>query len=286
VRARRYTLLDVFTATRLQGNALAVVHDADGVSDAVMHAFAREVRISETSFLQAPDAADADYRNRIWMAAGEIPFAGHPSLGAAAAVARVRAESSVTYVQETRAGLQTVDVEGADGVAYVSMLQHAAEAGPELDPGEVLGAFGLEEDDVHPELPCQVMSTGLPCVLAPLRDEAALGRLWPDYDRIAAIVAPHDGALVYLFHARPDAGAVRARSFARSAQRGEDAATGAAAGPLAAYLARHTGALRLEIVQGVEMGRGSRLCTEIEGDRVRVGGDTVVVVDGSVFLDA
>ena len=91
--ARRYTLLDVFTSTRLEGNPLAVVHDADDVPDELMHAFARETRLSETSFVQSPTVEGADYRNRIWMPAGEIPFAGHPSLGVAAAVARIRTRS-------------------------------------------------------------------------------------------------------------------------------------------------------------------------------------------------
>ena len=87
--------------------------------------------------------AGADYRNRIWMTGGEIPFAGHPSLGVAAAVARARGESSVTYTQETGAGLQPIDVEVADGVTHASMLQEPAVFGPELDPAEVLGAVGL-----------------------------------------------------------------------------------------------------------------------------------------------
>jgi len=283
--ACRYTVVDVFTANRLQGNALAVVHDADGISDAVMHAFAREVRLSETSFLQSATVPDADYRNRIWMMGGEIPFAGHPSLGAAAAVARVQAETSITYVQETVAGCQPIDVEVDDQLAHVSMLQEPAEFGPELDPGEVLGTLGLDVDDAHPELPCQVVSTGLPHVIAPVRDASSLGRVWPDYDRIAQLAAPHGCVVVYLAHVEPEAGTARARSFARSAETGEDPATGSAAGPLAAYIAQRTGALKLEIAQGIEIGRGSRLCTEVEGDRVRVGGDVVVVVDGTVFLD-
>jgi len=281
----RYTVVDVFTASRLQGNALAVVHDADGIPDPVMHAFAREVRLSETSFVQSATVPEADYRNRIWMMGGEIPFAGHPSLGTAAAVARVQAEASVTYVQETGAGCQPIDVEVDDHVAHVSMLQEPAEFGVELDPAEVLGALGLDADDAHPELPCQVVSTGLPHVIAPVRDAGALGRVWPDYDRIAQLTAPHGCVVVYLAHVDPEAGTARARSFARSAETGEDPATGSAAGPLGAYIARRTGTLRLEITQGVEMGRGSRLRTEIEGDRVRVGGDVVTVVDGTVFLD-
>jgi trans-2,3-dihydro-3-hydroxyanthranilate isomerase len=285
VRACRYTVLDVFTATRLKGNALAVVHDADGVPDAVMHAFAREVRLSETSFLQSPTAAGADYRNRIWTMSGEIPFAGHPSLGAAAAVARIRSEPAVTYVQETGAGLQPVDVQLDDSLARVSMLQAPAEFGPELDPADVLGTLGLEADDAHPELPCQVVSTGLAHVIAPVREERALARVWPDYDRIAQVIGPRGCFVIYLVHVDAERGTARARSFAREAEMGEDPATGSAAGPLAAYVAQRTGALRLDISQGVEMGRGANLHTEIEGDRVRVGGDVVVIVDGTVFLD-
>jgi trans-2,3-dihydro-3-hydroxyanthranilate isomerase len=281
----RYTVLDVFTATPLQGNALAVVHDADDVPDSVMLAFAREVRLSETSFLQRPTAEGADYRNRIWMTGGEIPFAGHPSLGAAAAVARARAESAVTYVQETRAGLQPVDVDAADGVVHVSMLQEPAELGPELDPDEVLGALGLEAEDGHPELPCQLVSTGLRHVIAPLRDAHVLSRVWPDQDRVTAVVGPHRAMTIYAVHVDPEAGEARARSFVRAPEAVEDPATGSAAGPLAAYIAQRTGALALDITQGVEMGRGSRLRASVEGDRVRVGGDVVVVVDGTVFLD-
>jgi len=285
--ARRYTMLDVFTSSRLQGNPLAVVHDADGIPDAVMHAFARETRLSETSFVQSPSAAGADYRNRIWMMSGEVRFAGHPSLGVAAAVARERGEASVTYTQETQAGLQPIDVELAGAAIHASMLQEPATFGPELDPSDVLGAVGLSDDDAHPELPCQAVSTGAFHVLAPLRDGALLAGLWPDYDRIASLLAPYPGGLcLYVAAVDTDAGTARARSFATRAESGEDPATGSAAGPLCAYLAQRTGLDRLTVSQGVEMGRASQLVAAIEGDRVRVGGDAVVVADGSVFLDA
>ena len=285
--ARRYTLLDVFTATRLQGNPLAVVHDADAVSDAVMHAFARETRLSETSFVQTASERGADYRNRIWMMSGEVRFAGHPSLGVAAAMARERGDQRITYTQQTQAGLQPVDVEVADGAIHASMLQEPVEFGPELDPAEVLGAVGLGEDDAHPELPCQAVSTGAYHVLAPLRDGALLSGLWPDYDRISSLLAPFPGGLcLYVTAVDHDAGTARARSFATRAEMGEDPATGSAAGPLCAYLAERTGLRGITISQGVEMGRASRIVTRVEDERVRVGGDVVVVADGSVFLDA
>jgi trans-2,3-dihydro-3-hydroxyanthranilate isomerase len=285
IAARRYTLLDVFTSTRLQGNPLAVVHDADDVSDAVMHTFARETRLSETSYVQSPSTAGADYRNRIWTTGGEIPFAGHPSLGTAAAVARAQSESSITYTQETGAGRQPIDVEVAEGVTHVSMLQEPAAFGAELDPAEVLAAAGLDAGDAHPELPCQAVSTGLWHVIAPVRDAAALERVRPDHDRIAALLAPHGAICLYLAHPQPETLTASARSFFGRAEAGEDPATGSAAGPLCAYLADRAGMLRITVTQGVEMGRASRLVTQLEGDRVRVGGDAVVVLDGTVFLD-
>src|SRR5215208_5021170 len=156
----RFTWLDVFSGERFQGNGLAVVHDADGIPDATMQGIARETRLSETSFVLDSGADGADHRHRMWTLGGEIPFAGHPSLGVAAAVARARGETRATYVQETGAGLQEIEVEGNGEHAGVSMLQEPAEFGDELDPGEVLPLVGLEEDDADPDLPVQVVSTG------------------------------------------------------------------------------------------------------------------------------
>ena len=282
--ARRYTLVDVFTSTRLQGNPLAVVHDADGLPDQVMHAFARETRLSETSFVQTADDPQADYRNRIWMPTGEIPFAGHPSLGAAAAVARERGEDAATYVQQTRAVRQPVDVEAAGGIAHCSMLQEPLETGPELDPAEVMAALGLEPAAAHPELPCQPVSTGLRHVLALVRDDpGALRAMRPDFPHVGRLLAAHRATCLYAAVVDTERGRARARSFFGD---GEDPATGSAAGPLCAWLAARTGVPALEVMQGVEMGRASRLSCRLEGERVRVGGDVAVVVDGTVHLDS
>jgi trans-2,3-dihydro-3-hydroxyanthranilate isomerase len=92
------TWLDVFTSTPLRGNGLAVVHAADPVDDATMLAFARETQLSETTFVQSPRADGADYVNRIWTTEGEIPFAGHPSLGTAVAVAHLDGRRTASYL--------------------------------------------------------------------------------------------------------------------------------------------------------------------------------------------
>src|SRR3954467_4980960 len=135
--ARALTWPDAFTDRPLTGNGRAVVHDADGLDDATMLAFARETRLSETTFVQAATEPGADYRNRIWMTQRELPFAGHPSLGTAVAVARARGERAASDVQQTGAGLQEVEVDIGDRVARASMLQEPATFGPEVEPGAV-----------------------------------------------------------------------------------------------------------------------------------------------------
>ncbi len=246
--------------------------------------FAQEMRLSETSFVQS--AQGADYRHRIFMPTGEIPFAGHPSLGTAVAVARARGRSAVTYAQETIAGRQPVTVELDGDRAHASMLQEPARFGDELDPEDVLGAVGLAGSEIAPDLPAQFVSTGVWQAMACVRDPAALGRALPDYDAIARVLAPREALTLYLAHVDPETGRVAARSFVRTAVEGEDPATGSAAGPLCAHVAARTGCERLEIVQGVEIGRRSVLYAEIAGDRVRVSGDVTVIVDGEVLLDA
>jgi trans-2,3-dihydro-3-hydroxyanthranilate isomerase len=163
------------------------------------------------------------------------------------------------------------------------MLQEPAVFGPELDPAEVLATVGLTAADAHPELPCRPVSTGVWCVMAPLRDAAALARIAVDQAALAALLGAQDAIVVYV--AAPDlhTGAVRARSFTGSVV-GEDPATGGAVGPFCALVAAGGGPTRLEVTQGVEMGRPSRLRAAVEGDRIRVGGDVVVVVDGRVTL--
>jgi trans-2,3-dihydro-3-hydroxyanthranilate isomerase len=283
VSEHRYTLLDVFTSVPLQGNPLAVVHDADDIDEATMLAFARETRLSETTFVQSATVAGADYRNRIWDLRDELPFAGHPSLGTAVAVARARGETSAAYVQQTIAGLQPVEVELTGRLARASILQEPAVFGAELDADDVLRCAGLSAPDADPELPVQVVSCGVPQVIAPVR-AGALARVRPDWPAVGELLDANGAITLYLSAVDTATGRARARSLARDASMGEDPATGSAAGPLMAYVAQRTGAMELTIAQGVEMGRPSELRCAIEGERVRVSGDAVVVIEGTLAL--
>lgn len=279
-----YLQLDVFTSVRLEGNGLAVVLEAAALSDAAMGAFARETRQSETTFVQPASVEGADYRNRIWTIEGEIPFAGHPSLGTAVAVARSRGLTEASLVQQTGAGLQPIDVELDDDAAHASMLQEPAELGERPEPAEAMAAVGLEADDAHPDMPPQLVSTGLPTLIVPVMDDGAIGRCAPDFDAIAGVLGRHPQGNVYVAWCDLERGRAHARMFTAMVMGGEDPATGSAAGPLCVYLAEHAGVQRVDIAQGVEMGRPSRLVAELEGDRVRVGGDVMVVAEGTVRL--
>jgi trans-2,3-dihydro-3-hydroxyanthranilate isomerase len=284
VPARRLTWLDVFTAKPLAGNGLAVVHDADELDDTTMLAFARETRLSETTFVQRADRGGADYRTRIFTMNGELDFAGHPSLGTAVAVARSRGEARASYVQQTRAGLQPVEVELDGRAARASILQEPADFRAVLD-ADVMLPLGLDPADAHPELPPQVVWTGLAHLLIPARDASVLGRVAPQADAVRTLLQEARAEVAYLTAIDPAASTAEARGIWTSPYGiAEDPATGSAAGPLMAYVNARLGLTTLTVTQGVAIDRPSRLDCSLEDDRVRVAGDAVVVAEGEVWL--
>jgi trans-2,3-dihydro-3-hydroxyanthranilate isomerase len=285
----RVAYLDVFAERPLAGNGLAVVDDADGVSDEVMLAFARETRLSETTFVQSAREKEADYRNRIFTVEQEVPFAGHPTLGTAVAIARWQGLERADFVQETHSGLQPIEVRSEGEGWRASMVQNEAEFAEELDPGAAMAVVGLGLADAHPELPPQLVSTGLPSVIVPVAAVGAIAGAEPDLGAIDELLA---GATLradetpnfYLVWCDPDGERARARMFSSGTPGGEDPATGSAAGPLCAYLAKRTGRERLVISQGEEMGRPSVLETEMEAGRPRVSGSVIPLIEGTVAL--
>jgi trans-2,3-dihydro-3-hydroxyanthranilate isomerase len=269
----------------MAGNALAVVHDADDLDEATMLAFARETRLSETTFVQSATEAGADYRNRIWTVVEELPFAGHPSLGTAVAVARASGQTGrIRFVQQTVAGLQPIEVTLSDAGDTASMLQEPATFGAELDAAEALAPLGLEAKAADPHLPPQIVSTGLPQLILPIRSAADLTKIVPNFTAIHDLLEPHKTFGIYAAYCDPAAGTAQARYFFRDLRVAEDPATGSAAGPLCAYLNHHAGFPAVEITQGVEMGRPSRLRAEAVNDHIRVSGNVVVVIDGILKL--
>ncbi len=237
----------------------------------------------------APTGSSADYVNRIFTVVDEMPFAGHPSLGTAVAVAHERGDTDASYVQRTHAGEQPVDVHLDGRSARASMLQEPATFGDEADRHAIVAASGLSPDDLDPAIAPRYVSTGVWHLIVVLREPTALDRVRPaDAGALSEALQPGGGICLYLA-APHGSGGDPARWHARSFFLGtagvrEDPATGSAAGPLCAYLAGETGVRALTIEQGVAMGRPSILDTSIEDDRVRVGGDVHVISTGTVHL--
>jgi trans-2,3-dihydro-3-hydroxyanthranilate isomerase len=276
----RYVLLDVFTDTPLTGNQLAVFTDAAQLTAHDMQRLARELKLSETVFVLAPEQG-GNARIRIFTPVTELPFAGHPVLGSAVLLAVERGREQV--ILETGSGLVPVTVQsGGERTAYGSMQQPIPTWGAYERPQELLAALGAE----RPALPVERYVNGPTHVLVMLESEAAVAALSPDLQALSAL----GGLGVSCFAG--SGGRWKTRMFAPALGVAEDPATGSAAGPLAVHLARH-GAIafgeRIEIRQGEELQRPSLLHARAVGsartlERVEVGGSAVIVARGEFLL--
>jgi trans-2,3-dihydro-3-hydroxyanthranilate isomerase len=252
-----------------------------------MQRLATRLRLSETSFVQAPTQPDADYRHRMFTIAQELPFAGHPSVGTAAAVVRRRGgPSTATVVQQTGEGLQRLEVELHGDRARVALEQSPATFGTEIPSGALMSAFGLGAGDARPDLTPRLVSTGLPTVVIPLRDPAALGRVAIDWPAVEAAVGTHaDVSFLNLYLVAERApGMWSARCFGQDIAGGEDPATGSAAGPLGSYLQATVGGDRFEIDQGVEMGEPSHISVAVRDGRPTISGAVQFLGSGTIEL--
>lgn len=280
-----FRLVDVFTPRPLAGNQLCVVPEPADVDDGTMQALAREIGFSETTFVTR-SGVDR-YAMRIFTPAIELPFAGHPTLGTAfVMVSEGRVGSPA--IQEVAAGEIPVEVDMATNTAWMTQLP-VEFAAPFDDRGSIARTIGLEVHELHPDLPVQTVSTGLPATIVPLRDTAVLRRAVPDARLIREAVAASGGKELYLF-ALTSEGAT-ARMFDAEFGSGEDPATGSAAGPLGAYLAEYgLAGMPGEVLirQGEQVGRPSELHVRARREegawRVRVGGGVHVVGRGEFRL--
>jgi trans-2,3-dihydro-3-hydroxyanthranilate isomerase len=284
-----FVTVDVFTDKRFGGNPLAVFPDARGMSDADMQALASEFNLSETTFVLPPADAANTARVRIFNRRAEMPFAGHPNVGTGWVLTRQgRAKDGKLRFEEI-AGLVEIEVGDTITIAAPQPLS----LGPEMPVELVAACVGLAPGDVMTTTHKPVSaSVGNSFVIAEVTGDA-LTRATPDIGRFRA-AATHYTAMgpnrlpLYLY-AR-DGNRIRTRMFSPLSGTVEDPATGSAATPLSALLLSLTPAAMgtYDIVQGVEMGRPSRLLCSAhratDGIRAKVGGGCVPVLEGTVEL--
>jgi trans-2,3-dihydro-3-hydroxyanthranilate isomerase len=305
VKEYRFVQVDVFTDVAFGGNPLAVFPDAEGLTSEEMQKLAREMNLSETTFVLPPSHPDANFKVRIFTPLAELPFAGHPVVGThwvLAHLGRVGLTEPVTEVRlELGVGVLPADLEVAEGLVQRVVITSARPRFLHVleDVGDLASALGVPAEAITDTgLPVQVVSTGIPSLMVPIRSLAEVQEMNPSRLNVGALRSlcePLGTATVLVFTfetERPEA-TVHVRLFAPALGVPEDPATGSANGTLGAYLVFHEavpvseGTNHFLSEQGAEMGRPSTLFLLVdrsggEVTRVRVGGQVVPVIEGTV----
>ena len=297
----RYITADIFTDTRFGGNPLAVLPNAPDLSDELMLAITREFNYSETVFVQPPERPFNTRKLRIFTPGGEVPFAGHPTVGTAhvlAAIGEIPLEGEETRITfEEKVGLVPVRIVASDGAPVFCQLTatQLPLVGPALPPNADLAAMlNIDENEiVNNSLKPQSVSCGLPFVFVPVRDRHTVARARLNLDRWERTLKGGWADMVFIMalDGQYPSSDVHARMFGPGANVPEDPATGSACAALGGYLAmrapQRDGTLRWVVEQGFEMGRPSIL--DVEADlaegkikAVRVGGNSVLVMQGTL----
>ncbi|HEX3929073.1 MAG TPA: PhzF family phenazine biosynthesis protein [Nocardioides sp.] len=273
---RRFSQVDVFSSEPLAGNPVAVVHDADGLDAAQMQRFAQWTNLSETTFLLPPSDHAADYRLRIFTPGGELPFAGHPTIGSAHAwlEAGGAPRSAVELVQECGAGL--VRVRRGQRLAFAAppLLREGPVSAEERVA--VLTALALTDDDV---VDLSWGDNGPGWVVALLRDASAVLAVRPDWSSFGDL----DIGVVGAYPADSPC-AVEVRAFSPGLGVVEDPVTGSLNASIGQWLAGDRLPTSYVASQGTALGRAGRVYVERDGDTVWVGGDATTTVSGTVEL--
>lgn len=301
----KFYQIDVFTDRPLTGNPLAVFPSAEGLDSETMQALAREMNLSETTFVLPADRATR--RVRFFTPASEIPLAGHPTIGtwwtlAELGTLKLAADGVTQVTQETGAGILPVYIYSTEGTPVrVVMIQARPQFGPSVtDTGALGAALGGGMQTVLRDPVPQVVSTALPQLMIPIASLGELEQL-PSGGNGSTLVellrgVGTDCAMCYTTETVDPEVTVHCRMFAPGLGVPEDPATGSAAGALGAYLVRNgqvkpeNGLATITVEQGIEIGRSSRIHVEIalsvsgEIDEVRVGGQAVTVITGEVHL--
>jgi trans-2,3-dihydro-3-hydroxyanthranilate isomerase len=288
--------VDAFTDTPLRGNACAILPQADGLDSETMQAIAREMNLSETSFVLPSQVAD--FRCRYFTPAEEIPLAGHPTIATVHALVELGLiDADQRWVSlELPAGVISIERRQQDsgGTLYV-MTQLKPEFGRRINRSELATVLRVPENSVRPDLPVQIVSTGTPQLMVPLMSLTALKNANPDAGRVLEL---RERAKFFSLHAfteetLEEASTAHSRHWAPAASGlFEDPVTGSASGGMAAYLLQYElvkpGTLRFE--QGDFMQRPGRVHAEVEfaSEGVvgppRIGGEAVLVMQGTIRI--
>lgn len=281
----KFYIVDCFAEEKYQGNELLVVKVDRPISDEEQQKIAREINFSETAFILSDKKDDGGYDVHIWTPnVGEMPFAGHPTLGTAHII-RYMYEGGTNETVRLNLKVGQISVRVTDD--GMTMSQNPPEFGEIVSREEIADIYGLEAADIRDDYPIQWVSTGIEAVIIPLRTRAALQRLLTDKDKFMAYVKRHPKNYCnHLFFVDMGDNIIAARCLMEDII--EDPATGSANGDLAGYMIQHSffgsNDVKYTVVQGEDMGRKSILHVHaaLNGDNwlIEVGGNCFVVAEG------
>jgi trans-2,3-dihydro-3-hydroxyanthranilate isomerase len=296
-----YLHYDVFTREPLTGNQLAVFLEGRVFAPERMQSLAREMNFSESTFILPAERADTDIRMRIFTPGVELPMAGHPTVGSTFALAHagVIAPGTMRFVFGLGVGPVPVTLEWEDTrLRFVWMTQRDPTFGPVVAGVQhVAAALGVAPVDLASDMPIQEVSCGLPFLLVPFATRAGVDRAMSEAGamrRLATLTGLDLSVFLFTLESGKPEATVYSRMFAPQFGIAEDPATGGASGPLGAYLVHHgfvrgDASQHIVSMQGVKMGRPSRIHIAIGGTReritdVRVGGEAVLVARGELVI--
>jgi trans-2,3-dihydro-3-hydroxyanthranilate isomerase len=292
-----FYIVDVFAEDKYAGNQLAVVF-GEGVmslSDAEMQQIAQEMNYSETSFSPSSQTEDGGYDVRIFTPQKELPFAGHPTLGTAYIIQQEIIQKPLEQVI-LNLGVGQIPVtwtQDEDGDEIFWMRQNNPEFYHTLEANLVAEVLGLEVSEIDPKFPIQEVSTGIPFILVPLKNLAALKKAKVNLEKYSKLMEITHSTEIFVFSPEPYSpeNQISARMFAPSLGIPEDPATGSANGCLAGYLIQHSyfekDQIDLKVEQGYEINRPSILYLKAKkvADKIEVmvGGKVVKVAQGKLL---
>lgn len=295
-----FYIVDVFAERKLFGNQLAVFRQAEALTTEQMQAIAKEMNYSETTFILSETPQNEGYPVRIFTPNQELPFAGHPTLGTAFILQQAVIQESVSTVTlNLQVGQIPVTVTYADGVIdLLWMRQNPPTFGKQLEREQITSVLGLKPDQIDDRTPIEEVSTGLPFIIVPLKNLAALQQATVNRDALFELIETTEAKAILIFcpETRSSANHLSVRVFVEAiAGTPEDPATGSANGCLAAYLVQHGyfgqksnaqpgASIDIRVEQGYEIGRPSLLLLQAKKEKeafeISVGGKVILVAKG------
>jgi trans-2,3-dihydro-3-hydroxyanthranilate isomerase len=295
MKKRRFYILDVFAEKKYAGNQLGVFRDAADLTAGEMQAIAREMNYSETTFILSEEQHSGGYEVKIFTPAEEVPFAGHPTLGTAFLIQqKIIGKPVEKIILNLKAGPIPVSFfYRSDSLEYLWMKQNSPEFGGTFDQDMIAKALRLDKQDLLDKYPVQEVSTGLPFLIAPLKDLNAVRKARIDKEIFFDLIKTTQAKSILVFAPEtynPE-NDLNVRVFVDYYGIPEDPATGSANGCLAAYLIKNNyfdeKRIDIRVEQGYEIGRESLLLlrSEIKNDviEVNVGGRVILTAEGLFY---